>query len=664
MLKIKQIIFFVIVVILNLTTVSAQSQEILKIDGKSSSKEEFIRLFFKNRLEKTPPTAKEIDDYLNLFINFKLKVAEAESRGMDTLKSFKKELAGYRAQLTKPYFSDNKIIDSLVLQAYERMKTEVHAQHILIRLSPNSPPEDTLRAYEKAMSIRNQLVLGNPFTQIAKEFSDDPSASANGGDLGYFTALQMVYPFENTAYTLKIDSISYPTRTRFGYHLIKVIDRRPARGKIKVAHIMKIVPKSASPNEKVRAKKQIDSIYVLLEKGQDFADLAQKYSDDRSSGTKGGELPWFGAGRMIPVFENAAFSLQNKGEYTKPIQTSFGWHIIKLLDKKGLKPFDDMKDELYSRVKRDSRAQLSKVSVINKLKKEYHFQDFNMLPLFYANVDSTIFYGGWQQKTIPQKEKPLFHFKQHTYTIGDFANFLYQNQPHSGYKSSDPISYVTNKYNKFIENKLFTYEDSQLEKEYPDFYYLMKEYHDGILLFNITDKAVWSKSLNDSIGLKKYFKQNETKYRTKAEVSMSIFSYQSKKILKKWKKIRKNFDFSKEMPDSNILLIAQIYDPNFRKDTSGLFKISDEIILESGLNKNQFSKELSFQFSKTTTKVYYIRHFKKSYLPPLTEIKSIVASDYQTLLEDIWIKSLKEKHQIQVDKEVYQTIKQKILSNQ
>jgi len=471
----------------------------------------------------------------------------------------------------------------------------------------------------------------------------------------------MVYPFENAAYTIPIDSISYPVRTRYGYHLIQTLDKRKARGKVKVAHIMKLVPKSASQAQKKEAKEKIDSLYQLLIKGQDFASLAQKYSDDHASGTNGGELPWFGAGRMIPKFENAAFNIKAIGDFTKPIKTSFGWHIIKLIDKKGLKPFDELKPELYTKVKNDSRAKLSQTIVLNKLKKEYHFKDENKLGLFYANIDTTYFEGKGDINLIPQHEQTMFSFANRKYTVLEFANYLYKNQPHRGYANTDIISYISNSYNKYTESELLKYEDTQLERKYPDFFYLMKEYHDGILLFNITDKEVWSKSMKDSIGLKNYFTKNKDKYIEEPEVNLSIFSYKWFKLPKKWRKIKKNFNFSKSTPDSSILLIFNIYDKEFTLDTSSVFKLSDSILTTTNLTKSQLTKKYNFYFNKAAKKVYYIRDYHKEKTKELNQIKSIVASDYQKQLEDAWVENLKKKHKLEINETNYKIIKNNIL---
>ncbi len=635
----------------------SQSPILLKIDNQNINTEEFRRLFLKNRIEKTPISALELDEYLELFVNFKLKVKEAEDRGLDTLTSFKEELKSYRSQLTKPYFFKDNLLDSMVVEVYERLQYEINASHILIKLNENAPPEDTIRAYQKALRIRDKLYTGYSFSDLAKSFSDDKSASKNGGNLGYFTALQMFYSFENAVYNLVDDSISWPIRTKVGYHLIQIHDKRVARGSVKVSHIMKLTPKNASILDKQRAKMQIDSIYIQLQAGGNFAQLAQKFSDDRSSGVKGGELPWFSSGKMIKDFEDKAFNLSNIGENSKPFKTDFGWHIVKLLDKKGLESFESMKAELASKVRRDERANLSKQSVVENLKKEYNFQNFNKLFLFTKNIDSTMFLSGWTSKNISQKEKPMFHFEQHTYTVGDFGHYLEINMPRRAYPISAIVPYIEHQFSKFVEEKLFEFEDEQLETKYPDFAYLVKEYHDGILLFNISEQEIWGKSSRDSMGLKEFYEDHKSKYIEPAKVDVSIFSYTSKKINKKWKKIEANFEQSKIAEDSTILIITKIYDSSIRLDTTGIFSLDDGLISMSGLNTNQYSKVGNFLFSKNEAKFYYIRNFIPEKEQKLELVRGLILVDYQKRLEDDWINALKNKHYISVDKAQFELLK-------
>jgi peptidyl-prolyl cis-trans isomerase SurA len=639
----------------------AQKNNLLRIDKQEVSSQEFERLFLKNRLEKTPITSKEIDDYLDLFINFKLKVKEAEDLGLDTLLSFTSELKTYRSQLTKPYFENDKIIDQLVAEAYKRMQFEIRASHILVKVGENAPPADTLRAYDKAMRLRTRLVKKANFAELAKSFSDDPSATQNGGDLGYFTALQMVYPFENAAYNLKIGEISMPVRTKFGYHIIYLADKRPARGSVKVAHIMKLVPKDATLEQKQAAKKQIDSIYALLKNKASFEDLAQKYSDDHSSSTNGGELPWFASGRMIKDFEDQSFNLKKTGDISQPFETIFGWHIVKLIDKKGVPPFEQMKDDLYSKVKKDERSSLSKQVVVDKLKSQYNYQEFYKMNLFLDNVDTTIFSGSWTSQDIPQKETTMFSFNNQTYTVGNFATYLEENQPRRAYSSATIEPYLQHQYDQFVEDNLFAYEDSQLEQKYPDFALLIKEYHDGILLFNISGQEIWNKAATDSAGLRKFYEKNITQFSMPAKVDFSVFTFQSKKINRKWKKILANFNTTQSLADTDIVLITQLYDPKFKLETSGLYNMSDSIVTESGLSESDFENVGSFVFNKNKDKIYYIRKFVPQSFQKFEAVKGLLISDYQTKLEEDWIKELKIKHQVYVDMPEFNKVKAELL---
>jgi peptidyl-prolyl cis-trans isomerase SurA len=644
-------------------SLQAQKDYLIKLNNQNIEAEEFKRLFLKNRMEKKPVTEQEIDEYLELFSLFKMKVFYAQELGMDTLSAFKNELASYRSQLTKPYFSNNKVIDELVAEAYERLKFEINAAHILIKVDPNAPPADTLRAYEKAMRIRDKYKAGTSFDNLAKSFSDDPSASQNGGDLGYFTAFQMVYPFESAAYKLKLNELSKPVRSQYGYHIIKVIDKRSARGTIKVAHIMKLTPQKASILQKQEAKNTIDSIYLLLKQNQDFASLAQEFSDDHSSGSKGGELPWFSSGRMIKEFEDQAYALNKPGAFSEPFKTNFGWHIVKLIDKKDLPPFEEMKEELYARVKRDERSNLSKSTVIEKLKKDYQFTVYHKLAIFEANVDTTVASGSWTSENIPEKESLMFKFLDYSYTVGDFALFLELNQPRKQYSKSAINPYIYHQFQLFIEQKLFDYEDSQLETKYPDFAFLMKEYHDGILLFNISEDMVWNKAAKDSVGLRKFYEQNKQLYTTNAKVDLSSFNYSWPKLPAKWGKIEKNFDFSADIPDSVILLITQLYDSAIELDSNALFDVSSDYFKSLSFSNNELSAPGRFIMSKTKQQFYYVHKYIPEKSQKFEEIRGLLMSEYHKKLEDEWIKKLKQKYVLQINQEIYLSVKEELLTS-
>ena len=277
--------------------------------------------------------------------------------------------------MAKPYLTETSVTEQLAKQAYERLKEEVNAAHILIGIPGDGTPEDTLSAYEQAIAIRDQALNGSEFSTLASQHSKDPSAASNGGNLGYFSALQMVYPFEEAAYNTEIGAISQPVRTQFGYHLVNVLDRRPARGKVKVSHIMVRAAEGISDMDSLSASKQVNEIHQRLKNGGDWDQLCQQFSDDLTTRSKSGALPWLGAGDMnnIPTFEKTAFALDQIGEISSPVQTPYGWHIIRLDDKKELEPYETKAEELKQKIARDSRSELNQQALIKRLKSDNDF---------------------------------------------------------------------------------------------------------------------------------------------------------------------------------------------------------------------------------------------------------------------------------------------------
>ena len=345
-----------------------QSPTLFSIHKKPVSTEEFSYLYRKNHQHKAEEfTTEKIEEYLDLFINYKLKVEEALYRGMDTTSAFKKEYQTYRDELLKPYLPDSKVIDSLVALTYERLNEEVNVSHILIALKPAASPEDTLEAYQKISDLRKRALAGEDFGGLAASYSEEPNATETKGNLGFFTAMQMVFPFEQAAYLTPVGGISEPVRTQFGYHIVKVLDRQPSRGEVEVSHIM-IRTGDGVDNE--NPKDRIFDIHDQLQKGMIWEELCKQYSEDPNSKENGGRLRPFGVGAMasIPKFQEMAFSLKNEGEISDPIETQFGWHILRLEKKIPLPPFQELKTSLTQRVSRDERVQISKKALREKMR--------------------------------------------------------------------------------------------------------------------------------------------------------------------------------------------------------------------------------------------------------------------------------------------------------
>ena len=612
---------------------------------------EFENVYHKNNTKEASGDTKSLNDYVDLFVNFKLKVKEAEEMGLDTSKAFKEELGGYRKQLAQPYLTDKDVNEKLLKETYDRLQEDVHAAHILVKVTENALPKDTLEAYNKILKIRARILKGEDFNKVAAEkgVSDDPSAKDNGGDLGFFTALQMVYPFETAAYNTKVGEISMPVRTRYGYHIIKVIERRKAQGEVMVAHIMVKTTPNMSKDDSLNAYKKINEIYGKLKGGAKFEDLAQEFSDDKSSAKKGGELPWFSTGKMPAEFEKASFALANKGDYCQPMRTKYGWHIIKLIDKRGLASFDDMKNDLKGKVTKVSRSQVGRASLIAKVKTEYKFKENpKTVDEFTKVLDTTLFEGRWDAAKASSLKKPMFNFNDKVYTQTDFANYIASHQ--SKRPKVDFKMVINPLYKQFVEESAVAYEESRLDQKYPEFKSLMQEYRDGILLFELTDEKVWSKAVKDTAGSKAYYEKNKNNYMWDERADASVYTCGSDKVAKEVR------DLMKKKKSEKDILAAVNKDSQLNLQVeSRVFNKGENEFVDKNWNPGTSPDMVSEKDKKiiivVTNKL--LKPEPKSYM----DSKGMVTADYQNYLEKEWITSLKAKYPVIIDKAVFATVK-------
>ena len=497
--------------------------------------DDFIYVYNKNNINtENAYQEASLKEYVNLYTNFRLKVQEAESMGLDTNASFISELDGYKKQLAQPYLTEKAVSQQLVREAYERMKEEVRASHILINVKPDADPKDTLIAYAKIKSIKEKATKGEDFTKLAKANSEDPSAETNAGDLGYFTALQMVYPFEDAAYKTPVGSISPIIRTRFGYHILKTTGRRPSQGEIHAAHIMIRYTAGGTNEDSISAYRKIDEISKKLTAGEEWNTLVKTFSEDVQSKEKNGELPWFSTGRMIASFEDAAFALKASGDISKPVLTPYGWHIIKLLEKKPLASFETLEPTLKQKVNRDSRSELNKKAFLDRIKKEDEFKENNKnVTATMLMADSTLTKGSWayNAEDASSKKAVLFTIKNDSYSRLDFFSFIKGKQKLRADVS--PIVYMSQLYTQYTEESLTKWEETHLADKYVDYRMLVKEYRDGILLFQLMDEKVWTKAVEDTTGLRAFFNDNRTKYQWKARAKATVLNATSKEIIQK-----------------------------------------------------------------------------------------------------------------------------------
>lgn len=475
-----------------------RDKTLITIDGEKITVSEFKRTYEKNLEVIDSQDSKNLINNLDLFINFKLKVKEAYALKLDTLSSYKKEIEIYKNQLSAPYLQDTTFLGQLVKDAYFRTKNEVKAKHILIRMKKDALPKDTLIAYTKIIKLRDRIIAGEDFEAIATQFSEDKSArndsktgrKGNEGNLGYFSAFRMVYPFEVAAYSTKVGQISMPFKTQYGYHIMKVDAVRESKGEIEAAHIL-------IRDTSVKGKQKIDSIYDKLNRNEKFEDLAKQYSEDPGSKNNGGKLGKFGSGRMVKPFSDAAFGLENINDFSEPFKTDFGWHIVKLLKKHPVKSFEEMKMDLKKKVKNNSRMQLSKKAVVNKLKKQYSIIE---------NEEAKIILNKKNIRTVSKDslQGTIITINNKNISQEEFVNYIKN-------RRNLPIFKL---FENFKDEQIMEYYKENLIHTEPEYAYILNEYQDGLLLFELMQEKIWSASSKDTLGLKKYFTTNSKKYKS------------------------------------------------------------------------------------------------------------------------------------------------------
>jgi len=619
---------------------ASKSSVVFTVDGVATYSDEFLYLYKKNHQNKQSDFTKEkIEEYLDLFINFKLKVTEAKKRGMDTTRAFSKEYSSYRDELRRPYLPDAKLTDSLVKLTYHHLQEEIKASHILINLKPEASPEDTLAAYTKIISIRNRILAGEDFGMVAAAVSEDPSAKTNQGNLGYFTAMQMVYPFEAMAYKTKVGEVSQPARTRFGYHIIKVTDRKPSRGEVEVSHIM-IRTGDGRDNEK--SKNTIFTVFEQSQGGVPWDELCKQFSEDPSTKDTGGRLKPFGVATMasVPEFERVAFSLTKPGEVSDPFQTQYGWHIIRLERKIPLPSFEEMSASLKSRVNRDERTQLSKQALQTKLRSTYAWKENPVIKAkVFGLADSTLQKGKWKMPVYSEKET-LFTLKGKGISTASFLSYVQKNQKPTNQQAT---KYMEQLYNNFVDASIMEMEEEKIKRENPEYGFLLKEYYEGILLFEIMEKEVWNKASEDSLGQVTFYNSNKAKYQAGERTKASFYASKEKGFEASLKALLESGDEKK---------IQEFVTGNKIKVESGIYKVSEKPLLQ----KVPQAKGI---YPVENNGMYYLA-WLIDILPPgdmsFEEARSGIISDYQTFLEQNWLGQLKKKYVVKVNEKGKQQV--------
>lgn len=627
---------------------------ILRVGDNAVTTNEFSYIYKKNNQKSENAFSEEsINNYIDLYTKFKLKVTEAEALKLDTHQTFIKELEGYQKQLAKPYLTEKKVTDNLLQEAYNRKKQYVNSSHILIRVDPTSAPSDTLKAFNKITEIYQQAI-SKDFGQLAIQYSEDPSARMTGklgykGNLDYFTALDMVYEFENAAYNTDIDKISKPFRTQFGYHILKVHDKRIVPAKVKVAHIMINAGEGISPEDSIIAKNKIDEIYQKVTNGEDWTKLCLQFSQHLKTKNNNGELEAFAFRRDlgIPVFENVAFSLK-KNEISKPFHSPYGWHIVKFLEKQEMPSFEESQRELNERISKDSRSKLSEQAFYKRLKKDNSFiENIDSKKIAFETVEESLISNEWKKDSI-ENNTSLFKIGRVNYSIDQFLVYVQKNQ--SSKKSTDLNFKLELLYQDFINESLYSYEESQLTKKYFSYKMLIKEYREGMLLFQLMSDKVWNKALKDTSGLKSFYETKKSNYTWNERANVHIYDVDNEKTLTALKESLKNDTLNKKdlLRKFNVTssLTLNIQEGKFEKGKNDLL---NDVEWKKGtytLNKNN--------------RVYYIiiDEILDPSIKNLNEIKGIMISEYQNYLEQEWLKDLEKKYPVRIiKKEVNSLVK-------
>lgn len=607
--------------------------EVLQIDGRPIMNSEYQYVMNKNMANGVAKDSASVQKNLDLFINFKLKVLEAEAQGMDTVSTFVKEYSMYRNQLAMPYLTDDSINVALVREAYEHFKQDCEVSHILIR----TEGEDTAAAYKKALEIRGRLEK-EAFQKVAEEVSDDPSAKKNHGYLGYFTAMQTVWDFEKAMYDLPLNEISQPVRSQYGYHIILVHSRRPAYGQVHASHILISTNEKMSKEKEELAYAEIKSLYNRAKRGENFAQLAKDHSDDKGSGSRGGDLSWFGINRMVPEFEKVAFETA-PGEISEPFKSQFGWHIIKVTERRGCGTMEEKRADIIKAIRKDDRSKMAKRSFVNRKIKELG------LTVDTANIravtaiakenrpqDST-----FAAMTAEMKE-PVVRFGDKVFTQVDFAKFC------SAYSVTKLLDKEYDTWEeRFVEFIVSENENQQLEQKYPDFGNLVREYHDGILLFNISNKEVWEKAIKDTVGLEQFFQANKKQYAfSQPHYKGVVIRCNSQATADAIRKAVK-----KMTPEQAVKYVESLNADTavVAKAQAGIWKKGEN----ANVDKEAF-KDKSVQVERDTVLPVTMVIGKMLRKNPETykDVRGAVTSDYQDYLEKNWIEELRRKHKVEI----------------
>jgi peptidyl-prolyl cis-trans isomerase SurA len=633
--------------LLNIPKIHAQT--LFSVGDKDVSTDEFLYVYGKNKDIGNQIDPKTAEEYLDLYVRFKRKVLQSESEGRDTLNSFKMEFNNYYRQLLKPYLTDKEIDKKIIAEAHERLKSDVRVSHLMLDLPKDPSPSDTLKIFNKITDLKNRIIQGENFEELARSISSDTYSARNGGDLGYFTAFNMVYPFENAAYNAQLGELVGPVRTNYGYHILKVTDKRKSRYKMSAAHIL-ILDSEEIPKEDAQIR--INEIYDRLVSGESFKMLARKYSEDKSSISRGGEFPAFGLNQMLPEFEDAVYGLSKDGDFSKPFKSELGWHIVKRIKKYEVPELEKMEAEITGKIRRDERSSISRKSFILRLRERYQLEIFN------ASFEAII-KGLKKGKKLSRYKKPVFSYQglsdKKYVTQQDFAK-AFQNQ---ATRSPEISEYSV--LESIIENTLMKEAELRLPNENKEFKYLAQEYREGILVFDLTREKVWDAASKDSTKIKDFFQKNLSNYQWKERRTGAVYNTSSSRVFKRAEGLLK-----KGVPAEKVLRLLNTKDPL----ALSINEFSDLEIgnKPSSLNEERFlsivDSDLKSGLATISEEIGYSIIQVSEVKPPgpknLSDCRGQVIADLQDSLEADWDDDLMREYPLIMNSSEWNRIKSEL----
>ena len=629
-----------ILTLLVATCAFSQTEDVLFTVNKTKiTNTEFARVYNKNIDLVQDEKQKDVDEYLKLYVNYKLKLEEAAALGLDKDSKYINELASYRRQLSQKYLTDSKINEKLLNEAYDRTVNEVNVNHILVRVEEDASPLDSIKAYNELLEFKS-MAKKDGFANTMKKVHN--GKTVYGESLGFFNAFQMVYPFENVAFTTPVGEISKPFRTKFGFHIINVLDKKKSLGELTVAHIMIA---DNNKNLTTTPEERIKELHQKINEGADFSSLAKQFSDDKNSAKNGGELSKFGTGKLsAKEFEDAAFSLINIGDVSAPVKTKYGWYIIKLIKKHPIASFDEMKVTLEQKIKKDSRSRMVNDELHNKLKKRYNY---TVSPVAKATmlkvIDNDFLNDKWDIENKTYNEV-VASFSDVKITYLDYYKSLTSKR--KAYAGNNNISKVIDEsFETYINQRLYAYHNDNLETVYPEFGNIVQEYREGLLLFELMEQEIWRKSKTDTIALQNYYAKHKANYFWDDRIEAIITTSEDKSTAKRVRKfLKKGVSIDELKKNENRVVVSQ-----------GMFQINDKEIP----NTYKFSNGVSKIYAHNNQ--YVVINAIKEIVPSqqeFDEIKGKIINDYQLQLEKDWLVQLKAKYKVEINQDVLNKLKE------